>query len=88
MDKAHLKELLEELHTELTKTNDLDPGAAELLRNLRADIEALLEETPDEPHHQSVADRLSEAVEKFEESHPSLTLHLTRLSEAIGRIAH
>jgi len=88
MDKAHLKALLNELHAELSETENLDEASAALLRDLRADIESVLDERDADGEHQTLADRLSEAVDRFEESHPSLTVQLARVAEALARIAH
>jgi len=88
MDKAHLKALLNELHAELSQAENLDESSASLLRELQSDIETVLEDRDAGGESQSLTDRLSEAVDRFEESHPSLTVQLARVAEALARIAH
>ena len=87
MDK-HLRENLEQLQREIEQTKFVDANDERLVRELLDDIHRLLESSehrgePDE----SLAERLGHAIERFEESHPTLTANLARLSESLGRIA-
>ena len=59
---------------------------AELLLDLHRVLESAglaTEADADEP----VTERVAHAIENFEESHPTLTATLSRLAEALGRIA-
>jgi hypothetical protein len=84
----HLKDNLEQLHREIEKTEFVDPKDERLLHELLEDIRRLIESS-ERPHeqHDSLAERLGHAIEQFEESHPTLTATLARLSESFGRIA-
>jgi len=87
MDK-HLKENLEQLQREIEQAKFVDANDERLWRELLEDIRRLLEsnERRGEPD-ESLTERLGHAIEQFEESHPTLTANLARLSEALGRIA-
>jgi hypothetical protein len=87
MDK-HLRENLEQLQHEIENAKFVDENEERFLRELLDDIRRLLEskERRAEPHD-SLTERLGHAMEQFEESHPTLTANLARLSESLGRIA-
>jgi len=81
LQEQHLRQMLEQLHTELQRADTIDDRSRELLRGVLGDIEDLLERkqkrgTPPE----SIVERLREAVRTFETTHPTLT-------DAIGRVA-
>jgi hypothetical protein len=87
----HLRETLEqmhrELHDEVARSKFVDEHDEALLRELLEDIRRLLESAERGDHEEPLTDRLSRAIEQFEESHPTLTATMTRLSQALGRIA-
>ena len=79
--EQHLRQMLEQLHTELQRTDTIDDRSRELLRSVLGDIEDLLdrkEKRGTQP--ESIVERLRETVRAFETTHPALT-------EAIGRVA-
>jgi hypothetical protein len=82
MREHHLRQMLEQLHTELQRTDTVDDRSRELLRSVLGDIEDLLERKQ-KPGTQpeSIIERLREAVRTFETSHPKLT-------DAIGGVAY
>jgi hypothetical protein len=87
---AHLRHTLEEMHRELQRevesakfVNERDEA---LLHELLDDISRLLE-SAERGEHEPVSERLANAIEQFEESHPTLTGIMTRLSQALGRLA-
>ena len=81
MGEQHLRQMLNELHTELQRTDTIDDPSRKLLRSLLDDIEDLLErKEKGGTQSQSVVERLRETVRAFETTHPALT-------EAIGRMA-
>jgi hypothetical protein len=71
-----LRRRLEELHQELSEVGEVDADLERLLADIRSDIEVVMERSG--PH--TLADLLSEAVERFEMSHP-------RLASAMGAVA-
>lgn len=82
MPQAELRERLAELHAELERAGSVDEESRRLLTELSEEIDELLERQPEGgEEHDSLADRLVEAVRDFEESHP-------KLAAAVGRVAH
>ena len=86
MSEPELRETLERLHQELKRTHDVDDRSRELLRDVMADIQSILEETPGAAHGESLARRLQEAVGEFEETHPSLTEAVGRVVDALAKM--
>ena len=86
MAKVEITELLKQLHGELAQANSIEESDRELLRQLAADIQALLGQ-PDAasgPRHESVAGRISMAVMRLEVSHPEVTAVLASVGKALG----
>ncbi|MBW2269999.1 MAG: DUF4404 family protein [Deltaproteobacteria bacterium] len=85
MTQKPLSDELEHLHRELSEAPSLDAEARALLAELAADIERLLAE--DAPESTGpLADRLSAATERFEETHPKLTAVIGRLADALANL--
>lgn len=79
MSDQELRRTLEELHRELQAVGQLDQVDDELerlLQEIRTDIENVMERS--EP--QGLGDRLGQAIERFEATHP-------RLASAMGAVA-
>ena len=71
MREEHLRQMLEQLHTELQRTDAIDDRSRELLRGVLGDIEDLLarkQKRGTQP--ESIIERLCEAVRAFETTHP------------------
>ncbi len=85
MDKQHLHEILEQLHTELAQTQTVDEAEREQLQALMRDVRELLDRADDNQpaHYQSLGGRLGEAVRQFEVSHPTLTLTIGRVLDTL-----
>jgi len=86
MPDQHLREMLEQLHAELQQAGSVDERSRELLRNVMADIHTLLEPSAAEAQPESLATRLREAVDEFEESHPALTEAVGRVVDALAKM--
>jgi hypothetical protein len=90
MDK-HLREHLEQLHREIEVEGGKVVDAADkaLLAELLVDLQRLLDApAASEPDSdETVTERLAHAIDEFEESHPTLTATLSRLADALGRLA-
>ncbi|MFP6584939.1 MAG: DUF4404 family protein [Candidatus Hydrogenedentota bacterium] len=86
MTQEHLKELLQKLHDELSKTESLDDDAKSLLGTVVDDIQAIAgsDDSAEEPH--GLIDRLNEAKQDFEEDHPELTQSIGRVIDALARL--
>jgi|WetSurMetagenome_2_1015567.scaffolds.fasta_scaffold1718628_1 hypothetical protein len=81
MDTKFLKKELEDLQGELKKTRPDDQTQRELLQHLINDVQnALASSGQIEPElHDSLSDRLTQAIELFEISHPTLTAQMDKL---------
>jgi ElaB/YqjD/DUF883 family membrane-anchored ribosome-binding protein len=88
MPKTHLRETLQQLQSDLAQKPRLDQHDQELLIQLRDNIETLLElSTEASPQQQAdVRTGLGAAVDRFEESHPSLTAAMGRLINALSSL--
>ena len=81
MSDENLRKLLEQLHDELERAESMDEKGDELLRHLNADIQNLLKRSEkgkaqsDEP----VLERLQDAIDHFEVTHPTLTTMLSEM---------
>ena len=83
MEKA-LREDLEKLRRELHEGPELDQETRQMLADLAHEIEQAIERSAGaEP---SLSDRLREATERFEESHPSLTAVVGRLADMLSGV--
>jgi Domain of unknown function (DUF4404) len=81
MDNKIDRELLQQLHDEINKTQTVDEKGKELLRDLDGDIRSLLERSEEhpEPVHPSIIQTLEGTVSHFEVSHPELTTLVSKL---------
>lgn len=80
MTDQNLHDLLEELHREVHEMDVVDESERERLRHLEADIRKLLARSganieADEP----MLERLQEAIDQFEVTHPRLTMMLSQM---------
>ena len=86
MSDENLRKLLEQLHDELERVESMDEKGDELLRHLNTDIENLLKRSgkgkgqPDEP----VLERLEDAIDYFEVTHPTLTTTLSEMMRILS----
>lgn len=87
MPEQHLRQMLEQLHAELQRTDKIDDRSRELLKSVTDDIEDLLERKP-KPGAQpeSIIERLREAVITFEKTHPTLTEAIGGVADALARM--
>lgn len=84
MAEKNLTKLLEQLHAELARTRDVDEKGRELLRDLNADIESLLERSESAESGDSLLERLQDTIDHFEATHPTLTSALSHLLTALN----
>ena len=78
MTEKNLSKLLEQLHDELGKTEAVDNKGRELLRSLDVDIQKLLERSEGQTD-ESMLERLQDAIDHFEITHPNLTSALSHM---------
>jgi len=88
MPKRELEQLLDELARELEQDDALDPGEIEALGDLQTRIGRVLaaEETPPRSDEQGVTEPLAEYIERFESTHPTLTMTLGRIMDALNKL--
>jgi ElaB/YqjD/DUF883 family membrane-anchored ribosome-binding protein len=79
-----LLEKLEQLRAELTASDAIARSERERIEQLIADVRAHADEDGDEP--QTLVDRLQEATEQFEQTHPRLTLAIGAVADALSRL--
>lgn len=88
MDTQDLRELLEKLHTEIKEAGaPIDDKARELLQDVKEDIEGLLDRVEEETSesYEAVTDRLKEAGQHFEASHPTLSTLMDQAIDALNK---
>ena len=90
-DDQQLRATLNQLRDQLADAQAIDPQLADRLRETVTDIEATLEGQPPERRHRdedhrSLRERLSEAALEFEASHPTLSMTIGSLADALARI--
>ena len=87
MREQHLRQMLEQLHTELQRADTIDDRSRELLRSVLGDIEDLLERKQERRlQPESIIERLREAVRTFETTHPTLTNAIGGVADALARM--
>ncbi|HUE98970.1 MAG TPA: DUF4404 family protein [Anaerolineales bacterium] len=76
----NLHELLEKLHHELEQIDVTDESERERLRHLDADIRSLLQRSGEKAEtDEPMLERLQDAMDHFETSHPNLTMMLSQM---------
>jgi hypothetical protein len=82
-----LQKVLDQLQTQLNEVRQLDPAVAAHLESTIAEAQAALAGRPTPPAAQrSIVERLSDAVLKYEASHPALAGNLGSIIDALGRM--
>jgi hypothetical protein len=86
MDNKKSRELLQQLHDEINKTQTVDEKGKLLLRDIDGDIRALLERSEEHPVqvHPSIVQRLESAVSHFEVTHPELTTLISKFLASLS----
>jgi hypothetical protein len=81
MDDKELRNLLEQLHTEIEHTENVDEKGRELLRDLGTDIDELLARTEKDiaQPHPTITQRLEDSIDHLEVAYPDLTQTLNKL---------
>jgi len=86
MDDRELRELLEQLHSEIAETQSVDEKGRELLHHLDADIRELLARSEGDRTQPfpSLVRRLQDSIDHFEVTHPTLTAMLSQMSTILS----
>ena len=88
MEHSELKAALAQLHSELSQADQVDPEALELLGNLTADINRLLEQQQpiEEADTDDVSSGLQDLVLRFEVEHPQLASTLGKVADGLSSL--
>ncbi|MGL1902638.1 MAG: DUF4404 family protein [Fibrobacterales bacterium] len=84
MPADRLKELLQDLNTELDSQSELDSFSKEQLEVLVGDIKKHLD--PAEAENDSIGASVEQAVHNFEESHPKIAKTLTSIVDTLNSL--
>lgn len=79
-----LEALHQQIHAELAAVERLDDEQRQALEHLQSDIAAALERCEAEQEPQLV-ERLNDAIDQFELSHPSLTAAIGHVMDILSR---
>jgi len=88
MDKQQLDQSLEQLHEELQQVNSVDENERKILQKLAADIHELLDQKEDaQPQrYKRLGEGLRQELERLEISHPSLTMLMGQVIDALAKM--
>jgi hypothetical protein len=86
MDDSELRKALEKLHQELEQVDTLDDESRQQLEHLMGDIRAALERQEASPgeEDESLGEQIREAIQRYEITHPSLTMALQHALEILS----
>jgi hypothetical protein len=84
MPKEQLGKLLEDLAAQLEASDTLGESDRDALERLQLQIAAVLAE--DEPTDEGPAEAIGDLVDRFENSHPTLTMTLGRIMDALNKL--
>ena len=85
MPEQKLRQLVANLHDELSRTSSVDDESRELLRELTGDIDKLVSADAVE-HRASAAGQVSEAAARFESDHPRLAAVLGEIVDTLAKL--
>lgn len=88
MEQQKLRELLQALHQELEQLQSVDEATSSVLTTLRNDTQRLLnsQDVVDDEEEGSLNERMQQALEHFEDKHPSLSLTIQHLLDSLARM--
>ena len=87
MPNDKLRDTVVELEQELLVSESVDPAMRARIQATLAEIRTLLHDgEPSTATTASLSERLSKAVEEFEESHPTLVTMIGRLADGLSQI--
>lgn len=82
MTDQKLRELLQQLHDELERTQSMDEKGREMLSHINADIQQFLDPAQDNPA--TLMGQLQGAIDHFEIEHPAITTALSQMLNALS----
>jgi hypothetical protein len=84
MEPKQLDQLLEKIRATIQNADNVDEKGRKILQDLEQDISGLLEKTEKTPPVDSVLERMKNAMEHFEATHPILTAMLSDASAILS----
>jgi hypothetical protein len=88
MDKNSLRDLVAQLHAEMSEALRADPKSRESLSNMMQDINRLIDKPADpvSSPQGSLPDRLERVAVQFEADHPTLAASARRLVDLLSEV--
>jgi len=86
MPQNRLEELLAELDRQIAGAESLDGDLKHRLEQLQTTIETRLGETEPSSGSSSLVEPVRQAIDEFEDSHPTLTLTLGRIMDVLNKL--
>jgi hypothetical protein len=86
MDREHLNKLLAQVHSELRNAESMDADQRKALQQTADDLKQALDRGDDGASVNQLAARLKLNLTQIEANHPSLTLSISELVDALSNI--
>lgn len=86
MPGKKLEQLLVELEQQIGSTHDLDDDLKGRLEQLKTAIEMRLGEQDDTGGAKNLVEPVRQAIDEFEDSHPTLTMTLGRIMDVLNKL--
>ncbi len=86
MPQNRLEELLAELDRQIAGADSLDGDLKQRLEQLQTTIETRLGEAEASSGSSSLVEPVRQAIDEFEDSHPTLTLTLGRIMDVLNKL--
>ncbi len=86
MPGKKLEQLLVELEQQIGSTHDLDDDLKGRLEQLKTAIEMRLGEQDDSGGAKNLVEPVRQAIDEFEDSHPTLTMTLGRIMDVLNKL--
>ena len=88
MDRNSLRDLVSQLHAEMSEALRADPQSRESLSDMMQDINRLIDKPADPSSlaQASLPDRLERVAVQFEANHPTLAASARRLVDLLGEV--
>jgi hypothetical protein len=83
--KSDLHRQLESLHTELSRTNEVDRESRDMLVTILNDISRLLDPSQPNTRDESLTQQLDQLAVSFEAEHPTLGTAIRRVVDALAK---
>jgi hypothetical protein len=86
MAREQLRTTVDQLRDELRSGEPLDPGERDLLERTLAEVGGLLDSEAALSGEHGLVGSLRDAAQRFEESHPKLTLAIGAVADSLTRV--